>query len=155
MASGDQLIRSMWDKLSTLPGGKFAFSKMVGRIAPYTSTIHASVHELGDGHATISMNDRKHLRNHLKSIHAMALANLAEITTGLAVVYTLPKDSRGILIGLEVEFVKKGRGKITASCEFQPPSSFEEQIIKAPATLKNPDGEVVTRAIATWKIGRR
>jgi len=155
MASGDQAIKGMWDKLSPLPGGKILFSKMVGKIAPYTSTIHSSVIELSDGHAKISMTERKKLRNHLKSIHAVALTNLAEITTGLAVVYTLPKTSRGILIGLEVEFLKKGRGVIIGSCDFQVPTSFDDQIIKAPVTLVNSDDEVVARAIATWKVSAR
>jgi len=155
MASGDQAIKGLWDKLSPRPGGKFLFSKLVGKIAPYTSTINASVIELSDGHSKISITERKGLRNHLRSIHAVALTNLAEIATGLAVVYTLPKTSRGILIGLEVEFIKKGRGTIVATCDFQPPASYGEQIIKAPATLVDSDGEVTTRAIATWKVGPR
>src|SRR4051794_8426964 len=40
------LIATWWHRLSTKPGGRALFSIMIGRIAPYTSSIGARVEAL-------------------------------------------------------------------------------------------------------------
>ena len=70
-------LRELWDRMSPFPGGKTVFSRLVGRMAPYTGTIRAKVTRLGPGTAEVVMPDRPGVRNHLRSVHAIALANLA------------------------------------------------------------------------------
>src|SRR5689334_10080950 len=78
------LLRIAWDVLSGMPGGKLVFSKLVGRMAPYTGTIKATVTVLRPGYAEVEMHDRRGVRNHLASIHAIALANLGELAGNVA-----------------------------------------------------------------------
>src|SRR5262245_4652676 len=101
------LIRTLWDRLSPLPGGTRLFSKLVGRAAPYTATIRAHVEVLRPGHAEVVMKDRSGLRNHLSSLHAVALVNLAELAGNIALSYSLPDDARFIVAGLDITYVKK------------------------------------------------
>src|SRR5215207_5749053 len=108
------LLRDAWGLLSGLPGGKTVFSKLVGRMAPYTGSIGATVTVLKPGYAEVVMADRRAVRNHLDCVHAVALANLAELAGNIALAYSLPDDARFIVSGMEIEYVKKARGAITA-----------------------------------------
>jgi acyl-coenzyme A thioesterase PaaI-like protein len=147
------LIRQAWDVLSIVPGGKTVFSRLVGRAAPYTGTIHASVIALRTGHAEVSMADRRGVRNHLDCVHAVALANLAEMAGNLALAYSLPIDARFIVSGMEIEYVKKARGTITAVGEPPVPRSSVRAAYDVPVTLRDASGEEVARAVLHSLVG--
>lgn len=149
------LIRSTWNRLSPLPGGKRLFSKMVGTLAPYTGTIDPHVLELRPGHCVVELEDRRRVRNHLRSVHAIALMNLAEVTTGLAISAAFPDDARGILKGLSIEYLKKARGRLTASCDCEPPTGSERREYAVSGVIRDRDGDVVARATANWLVGPR
>src|SRR6185436_10083230 len=146
-------IRTLWDVLGKVPGGKVLFSKAIGRMAPYTGTIDAHVLELRPGFARLSMRDRRAVRNHLDCVHAVALANLGEFTTGLALMAGLPDDARGILKGISIEYLKKARGPLTAECSVETPSTSERREYDVIGEIRNPAGELVARATAKWLIG--
>lgn len=158
-AGASERIRRLWDRLSGLPGGKRLFSWLVGRTAPYTGTIGARVEEVREGYARIHMRDRRKVRNHLRSVHAVAQLNLAEEVSGLAVVYSMPPGLRGIPVHLEIDYEKKARGTITAVCELpgpvpEPGEEGERVPYEVPVALTDPSGDVVARAKARWVIGR-
>ena len=66
------LIRQAWELMSGMPGGKAVFSRLVGRMAPYTGSIHAHVTVLRSGYSEVEVTDRKAVRNHLDCVHAIA-----------------------------------------------------------------------------------
>ena len=89
-----------------LPAGSTLFGWILARKVPYTGTIRARVDEMAPGYSKVRMADRRKLRNHLRSIHAIALANLGELATGLAMMAALPTDARAIPVEIKIEFLK-------------------------------------------------
>jgi acyl-coenzyme A thioesterase PaaI-like protein len=148
-------IRSTWERLSALPMGKWLFSQGIGRMAPYSGTVGALVDELRPGYARVLLRDRKKVRNHLNSVHAIALMNLGELATGLALMSAMPDDARGILAGLSMDYHKKARGLLTAECSCEVPESSERKEYEIVGEIKDESGELVATARARWLIGPR
>jgi uncharacterized protein (TIGR00369 family) len=145
-------IAQWWARLSTLPGGKALFSVLIGRMAPYTGSIGARVEELGPGHSRWTLRDRKKVRNHLNSIHAVALVNLAEVASGTAMLMALPAGVRGIVTKLSIEYLKKARGTLTAECRCNVPPITAETSMDVNADIRDAGGDVVARATVTWRL---
>ncbi len=143
----------MWSRLQSLPAGKFLFSKLLGLYIPYTGSIGAIVQSLEPGHSRVALRERRKVRNHLNSVHAIALANLAELSTGLAALSGMPDNARGILTKLDVTYLKKARGTLLAEsrCEIPSPDSQQEFIISA--NVYDEQGDTVAEAQAHWLIG--
>jgi acyl-coenzyme A thioesterase PaaI-like protein len=150
---GRNLIRQAWDLLSVVPGGKAVFSRLIGRMAPYTGTIHAQVAVLKAGYAEVQMTDRRAVRNHLDCVHAIALANLAELAGNVALMYSLPDDARFIVSGMEIEYVKKARGTITAIGDSPVPRTSARAAYDVGVTLRDATGEEVARATLHSLVG--
>lgn len=150
-----QWIREAWDRLRGLPGGPAMFSRLVGLAAPYTGSIGAQIVELGDGRAKVTLRDRRAVRNHLKSIHAVALVNLAELTGNIALAYGLPRDARFIVRGLSIEYVKKSRGTITATAVVDLPATSERRELDVPVSMRDESGDEVARATLQSLVGPR
>jgi len=148
-------LKQAWDKSRTMPAGNLLFSTLFGRLVPYASTIKPLVVHLERGHARIQMKDRKGVRNHLSSVHAVALLNLGEMTSGLALAYSLPDDGRSILTNLSMEYLKKARGTLTAECQFAVPDFPEKSTHVLEVPIRDEAGEVVAKATATWLVDRK
>ncbi|MGD2056947.1 MAG: DUF4442 domain-containing protein [Gammaproteobacteria bacterium] len=146
-------LRQHWRRCASLPGGKWLFSRLVGLRAPYSGTLGAQVVELEPGRCVVVLRERRRVRNHLDSVHAMALANLGELATGLALMNSLPDQARGILTGFSIDYLKKARGRLTAGCRCVIPSSNLERECLLTGEIRNEDGEVVAIARARWQVG--
>ncbi len=144
------------DRWRTLGGsalGRLVFSRAVGLMAPYSATIGARVEVLEPGHARIAMNDRRRVRNHLRSIHAAAMMNLAELTGGLLATASMPDGARMIVTGLSIEFLKKARGRIVAEGRCDVPQRPDHGELPVEVVIRDAAGDTVARAAFTALVG--
>lgn len=121
-------------------------------MTPYSGTLGARVQELEPGWCRVTLRDRRRVRNHLASVHAMALANLAEMASGLAVLVSLPPGVQGIVTGFSISYQKKARGLLTAECRVTGLEVTAEREYEAGVTVTDPQGDVVAHATARWRL---
>lgn len=149
-----QQILKVWKNFNQVPGGKTAFSRLIGTVIPYTGSIKPRVVELGRGQAIVEIDDNRAVRNHLNSVHALALANLAEFPAGLCLHTSIPPNSRAILVKLEVEYIKKARGRLTSKARMD----HTVEHLEAPthmvvaSEITDSSGSVVAAARTTWLV---
>ncbi len=146
-------LKTWWKRLSQWPLGRWFFSRMVGLIIPYTGTISPNIVKVAPGFAEVFIKDKRRHRNHLRCIHALALSNLGELTTGLALHFSLESEKRAILTNLQVEFLKKARGVITGKATIENRENLLGPIL-VQANLSDQHGDVVARVTATWLVGK-
>ncbi len=153
MSSPGTRLRAAWRRLRPLPGGRRVFSWLLRWMVPYSGTVRPFVLDLEPGFARARIADRRRVRNHLNSVHAIALANAAELVSGLAMTVGLPDDVRGIVIALSIHYLKKARGPLTAEARFTIPFVSAEGEHDFESVVTDAAGDVVARATVTWRLG--
>src|SRR5258706_16238925 len=122
-------------------------------MAPYTGTIHPTVTALRTGYSEVTMRDHRGVRNHLDCVHAIALANLAELAGNVALFYSMPDDARFIVAGMEIEYLKKARGTITAVGESPIPRTSARAAYDVRVVLRDASGDEVAKAVLHSLVG--
>lgn len=156
-------INALWKQTTTAPvvggiAGKKVFSIAFSRFAPYFSTIGATVTVLEPNHVELVIPNKKKVHNHIGTVHAIALCNLAELSGGMLTDASIPDSMRWIPRGMTVEYLAKARGTMHAVATPDAPA------VEAPAGYAWPvrisvcddAGEEVFRArIEMWLSPRR
>lgn len=137
--------------------GRAAFSGAMRLAAPYFLSIPATVLAAQPGRAEVKMRDLPWVRNHLGTVHAIALCNLAEMTMGLTAEATVPTSHRWIPKGMSVEYKAKARGTMHAVATLalpEPlPAAGAGEGTEVPVTVRVTDdggSEVFSAEIRIW-----
>ncbi len=152
-ASARELLLRLWRRLAPLPGGRWLFSRWLGWMIPYTGSVRALILDLEPGHARLRVTDRRKVRNHLGSVHAIAIANAGELATGLALNVGLSRHTRGIVTRISVDYLKKARGRLTVRCACVVPSASTSIDHDVRADVFDAAGDCVAIVTARWRLG--
>jgi acyl-coenzyme A thioesterase PaaI-like protein len=143
----------LWRRCARLPGGRWLFGRLLRLQVPYSASIGARVEVLEPGYARLSLADRRAIRNHLRSVHAVALTNLGELTSGLAMITALPPGTRSIVTHIETEYSKKARGTLVAECRAAVPEALGAATdLVVAADIRDAAGDVVARVQVRWRL---
>jgi acyl-coenzyme A thioesterase PaaI-like protein len=146
-------VLALWHKMRRWPAGTWLFSRAVCFKAPYFGTIHPRFESLEAGRCEATIPDRRGMHNHLGTVHAIALCNLAELCAGVMTDASLPRDMRWIPKGMTVSYLKKAKGRLrgVATPEIPIVSAQEGYDLPVNVEVVNAQGERVFNArIAMW-----
>ena len=151
-------ILPLFRRLSSKPGGKWLFSRLVCLKAPYFASIAPRMELLEPGRAVATLRHRRAVTNHLGTVHAIALCNLAEFVGGLTCEASIPAAMRWIPKGMTVQYLKKAQGALRATATPDIAVVASEQGYELPVSVDVQDaaGEHVFHArIAMWVSPRQ
>ena len=146
-------VLSTYRNLARWPAGRWLFSRLVCWKAPYFSSIAPRIETLEPGRCIATLRHRRAVTNHIGTVHAIALCNLAEFTGGLACDAGIPASMRWIPKGMAVAYLKKAVGtmRATATPAFPPREAAGGYELPFEVVVENPAGEAVFKAtIAMW-----
>ena len=107
-------LLSLYRRITRWPCGHWLFSRAVCLRAPYFATIAPYFVALEPGRCEVRMRDRRRVHNHIGTVHAIALCNLAELSAGVMTEATLPPDVRWIPKSMSVEYLSRAKGSMHA-----------------------------------------
>ena len=146
-------VLSTYRNLARWPAGRWLFSRLVCWKAPYFSSIAPRIETLEPGRCVATLRHRRAVTNHIGTVHAIALCNLAEFTGGLACDAGIPASMRWIPKGMAVAYLKKAVGtmRATATPAFPPREAAEGYELPFEVVVENAARDVVFKAtIAMW-----
>jgi acyl-coenzyme A thioesterase PaaI-like protein len=132
-------------------------------MVPFNKPHHFRILEIGDDYVRTTLPYRRRNLNHVKGLHACALATLTELTSGFLLASRLdPKKFRLILKRLEIDYLYQG--KMDAICEFRlsddklrsavtgPLDTLESTVFVAEVNIMDIKGNQLTAGRAHWQI---
>lgn len=112
-------------KSTTLPlvgpiVGERLFSIAFSQVAPYFWSIRPRFTVIEPNHAEVVIPKRRAVKNHIGTVHAIALCNGLEAAMGVLAEATIPADRRWIPQGMEVTYTAKATSDITCHADTDP-----------------------------------
>lgn len=151
-------VLALYRKFERMPAGRWLFSRAVCLKAPYFASIAPRFVSLEPGRCEATLRHRRRVTNHLGTVHAIALCNLAELTAGVMTDATIPRGMRWIPKGMTVEYLKKAVGTMhgVATPDIAVVAADSGYDLPVSVVVSDDSGEAVFRArIAMWVSPRK
>lgn len=147
---------ALWNRLEGRPFGKSVFSRIICWKAPYFGSIRPRFEEFRPGYARVSMRKRRAVTNHIGTVHAIAMCNLAELAAGTMTEITIPPSMRWLPKGMAVEYLGKAESDVEAHASVDAVAEGPGREVPVTVEVKDRAGETVCRAVITmWVSPRR
>ena len=76
-------VLSMYRRITRWPAGHWLFSRAVCLRRPTSARSRRASSRLEPGRCEVHIRDRRRVHNHIGTVHAIALCNLAELCAGM------------------------------------------------------------------------
>lgn len=147
-------LLELYRRLRPWPAGDWLFSRAVCLKAPYFASIAPRITALEPGRCEATIRHRRRVSNHIGTVHAIALCNLAELAAGVMTDASLPASMRWIPRGMTVEYLKKAVGRMHAVATPDIPlvESAEGYDLPVTVAVRDDAGETVFRARIAMRV---
>ena len=146
--AGAESVLLTWGRLAPLPGGKWLFSRLICLKAPYFSSVRPRFVDLRPGYCEVAIRKRRAVTNHLGTVHAIAMCNMAELAAGIMCEATVPASHRWIPKGMTVDYLKKAGTDLRAVAHLAAVPGFGPAAeLHVPVSVTDRNGEEVCRAV--------
>jgi acyl-coenzyme A thioesterase PaaI-like protein len=134
-------------RFDVLPEGvrKRVVSTVLGRAVRFAGTAGVRFEELTRGRVVTRLGNHGAVQNHIKGVHAAAMALLVETATGFVVGLNLPDDKLPLIKTMRIDYVARASGGLRAEATLT-----EEQLERIVA---QPRGEVTVAVRVTDDAG--
>ncbi len=89
-------------------------SFLIGRTIPFVGTASLRIERLDEHGVVVFVANRRHVRNHIGTLHAAAMALLAETASGLALGMHVRDDAVPVIQRMTVHYEKRAQGAMRA-----------------------------------------
>jgi hypothetical protein len=93
------------------------------------------------------MKNRRAVRNHLNSVHAIAMCNLCELVGGTGLDVSLSDHLRWIPRGMQVEYIKIAKTDLRGTCTIPEIAVTKAGSLPVTVNVTDKNGTEVMRAI--------
>ena len=122
----------------------------VCRVAPYFKTVGPVIERLEPGYCQARLRDRAKVRNHIGTVHVIAICNGLEFAMGVVAEASIPAHLRWIPKGMQVDYVGKANSDITLIAQVAP-SAWQAGDVDIDIQARRADGQPVVKGyIRLW-----
>jgi len=124
-----------------------AISTIFGTVVPFVGTSGLRYEKLTNNEVVVSIRNRRKVQNHIKGVHAAAMALLAETATGFVVGMNLSDDKLPLIKSLHVDYKRRTVGDLRAVATLT-----DEQVA---IIQREPKGEILVAVTVTDESGQQ
>ena len=143
---------SLFNRFQTYPGGTWLFSRAVCFVAPYFSSIRPHITEVKPGKVVVYLRKRRAVENHLKTVHAIAMCNMAELAGGMMTDVSVPPGARWIPSGMTVRYIAKAKTDLIGTADGSGIDWTQPGDITVPVSVRDTAGTEVFHATITMNV---
>lgn len=146
-------LQAQWNNWGSTQFGRWLVTKMVCFTAPYFRSIKPLFEEVKPGYVSATMKKRWSVTNHIKSVHAIAMCNIAELVGGCCMDVSVNLSRfRWIPIGMEIQYIKIAKTDLRAVCRLDNFDWDKPQDVIMPVEVYDTNGQKVFHADIKMRI---
>ena len=164
MTSRSNKLSTIVNNINKLPSfmRSQSLSFAIGSQVKFAGTSKIEILEMTATRLHARIKNRKLVQNHIGSVHAAAMALLAETVTGLVVGMSVPDDRVPVIKSMKIDYVKRAKGDLEAVANLSAESvahilATEKGDITVPVKVTDQNGiePIQCEMIWAWTPKRR
>lgn len=142
---------------------RWILNRALDRMIPFNKPHGFRIIETGDNHLKVLLPYKKRNFNHIRGIHACALATVTEFTSGLLLISKLnPKQYRLIMKRIEMDYHYQGKVDAVASFSvteewlmekvFNPLTELDSVVVPCEVKIVDSNNNLLTTGKVYWQV---